>query len=365
MIFLGHNRPSEEVSELVLAACSLVSGGVLRGFTRHAFPYTDLSKSDDLQKVPGFIAGVTNPIFAANPKWWDLLCDLPSGRMKISNMIEQPHPTDGWVAFQQQNPAMMVSSPAGQTQDYTGDVQFMESVQRAITNRLGEGVVRQMWRDWITKLTRIAAAFEEMIYGTSALYIGGDRADAGDYGLSGHGYVWSDDSSKQRELAGNVSRIEGWRQTRSYYSYKQDLIHMYDALPIKTLDLAHHHDRLRTQKLSNADSAAIYLGVSAAVNTPQEICQLLVVSSEAHGGLFYLSLGLLHPQKQVRYKTVDLLERIAKHEAGKHFWDGLGRFAKLAFFRIRREMESNSGAWEAQLDKVIASNTEGKSIAAM
>lgn len=346
VVFIGHGKPSEEVAEAVLAACSLVSGGILRGFTRHAFPYTDLTKIDDLQKVPGFIAGVTNPVFSGNPQWWDLLCDLSTGRMKISNAIEQPQITEGWVSFQQQNPSIMnltSGAPGGASQDPTGDSAFIESVLRSISNRLGEGVIRRMWREWIYKLTRIAAAFEEIVYGTSALYIGGDQADEGDFGLSGHGYVWPDETSRLRELAGNVSRIEGWRTTRSYFNFKQDLIHLYNSRPIKTVDLNHHHDRLRTQKLSSNESAAIFLGFSAAIHSHAEICQLLVTTSESYGGLFYLSLGLMHPRKDVRFKTVDLLERVARHEAGKHYWDSLGRFAKLAFFRLRREMETGSG----------------------
>src|SRR4029434_8689370 len=32
VIFLGHNMPSGEVAEAVLAACALASGGILRGF---------------------------------------------------------------------------------------------------------------------------------------------------------------------------------------------------------------------------------------------------------------------------------------------------------------------------------------------
>ncbi|KAI5283774.1 hypothetical protein KEM55_001363, partial [Ascosphaera atra] len=44
VLFLGHNKSAGEVAEAVLAACALASGGILRGFTRHAFPYTDLSK---------------------------------------------------------------------------------------------------------------------------------------------------------------------------------------------------------------------------------------------------------------------------------------------------------------------------------
>ena len=247
VIFLGHNRPSGEVAEAVLAACALASGGVLRGYTRHAFPYTDLSKIDDLLKVPGFIAGVTNPAFANHPEWWDLLCDIPTGRMKISNRIDPPPVTEGLVNFQQQSASggggfhqnhpstsssampnnnsssssSGSSSSATSAADPTGDQTFMDDIIRSIASRHGEAVIRAKWRDWVVRFTRIAAAFEESVFGASALYIGGEEADAGHAGVAGHGYVWADDAARHRELAGAVHRIEGWRNTRSYYSYIQ------------------------------------------------------------------------------------------------------------------------------------------------
>ena len=224
VIFVGYERPSGEVAEAVLAACALASGGILRGFTRFAFPYTDLSKIEDLLKVPGFVAGVTNPAFANHPEWWDVLCDLPTGRMKISNRIEAAPVTEGLVNFQQQNPSYASSSGtsvlAGGA-DPTGDRAFMEDVLRSIASRHGEAVIRAKWRDWILKFTRVAAAFEESVYGVSALHVNGEEMDASNIGISGHGYVWSDEASRQRELAGSVSRIEGWRNTRSYYNFIQ------------------------------------------------------------------------------------------------------------------------------------------------
>ncbi|KAI9839146.1 MAG: hypothetical protein M1819_003139 [Sarea resinae] len=343
VIFLGHNRPSGEVAEAVLAACSLASGGILRGFTRHAFPYTDLTKIDDLLKVPGFIAGVTNPAFANHPEWWDLLCDIPTGRMKISNRIQPAPVTEGLMYFQQQNPAHvngMMGGPASPGADPTGDQVFMDDVLRSIANRYGEGTIRAKWRDWVVKFCRISATFEESVYGTSALYIGGQQADAGAGGVSGHGYVWPDEATKQRELAGSVSRIEGWRNTRSYYSFIQDLAFMYNANPITHIDLRHQHERLRMQKLSHTESAAIYLAFSSAIRSYDEICQFLTVTPESHAGLFYLSLGLFHPRSDVREQTVGLLQRIMEHEAGKHFWAQLGRFAKLAYMRVKREGEA-------------------------
>ncbi|KAI0415274.1 docking domain of Afi1 for Arf3 in vesicle trafficking-domain-containing protein [Xylaria grammica] len=340
IIFLGHNMPSGEVAEAVLAACALASGGLLRGFTRFAFPYTDLTKIDDLLKVPGFIAGVTNPTFEMHPEWWDLLCDLPSGRMKISSKIEQAPVTEGMVYFQQQNPSFANQlSGANTATDLTGDVVFMNDILKSIAARLGERVIRAKWRDWVVRFTRIAAAFEESVYGASALYIGGDEHEQV---TGGHGFVWADDTAKQRELAGNVYRIEGWRNTRSYYSFIQDLGQLYTIRPLKGLDLHHMHDRLRTQRLTSAQSRELYLSFAKSVWSYDEICLLLTVAPESHAGLFYLALGLFHKDRDVRIKTSELLERVAEHEAGQHWWKGISRYQKLAFHRIRREAETET-----------------------
>lgn len=353
VVFLGHNRPSGEVAEAVLAACALASGGILRGFTRHAFPYTDLSKIDDLLKVPGFIAGVTNPTFANHPEWWDVMCDLPTGRIKISSHVEPAPVTEGLLFFQQQN-SLLPNSASSTTNDPTGDTLFIEDILRSISQRHGENAVRAKWRAYITKFVRVAAAFEEAVYGASNLYIigpgeelspdspTGHQTDASDpTTLRGHGYVWVDEVAKQRELSASVSRIEGWRNTRSYYSYIQDIAAMYfPARPIQRPDIHHHHDRLRSLKLSHSEAAAIYLALSHSVKDYAGICQLLTVAPENQAGLFYVSMGLFHPDQVVREATADLLERISTHPAGRHFWSHLGRFAKLGYIRVKREQDA-------------------------
>jgi hypothetical protein len=353
VVFLGHNRPSGEVAEAVLAACALASGGILRGFTRHAFPYTDLSKIDDLLKVPGFIAGVTNPTFANHPEWWDVMCDLPTGRIKISSHVEPAPVTEGLLFFQQQN-SLLPNSASSTTNDPTGDTLFIEDILRSISQRHGENAVRAKWRAYITKFVRVAAAFEEAVYGASNLYIigpgeelspdspTGHQTDASDpTTLRGHGYVWVDEVAKQRELSASVSRIEGWRNTRSYYSYIQDIAAMYfPARPIQRPDIHHHHDRLRSLKLSHSEAAAIYLALSHSVKDYAGICQLLTVAPENQAGLFYVSMGLFHPDQVVREATADLLGRIAAHPAGRHFWSHLGRFAKLGYIRVKGEQDA-------------------------
>jgi hypothetical protein len=219
----------------------------------------------------------------------------------------------------------------------------MEDISRSIAARHGEAALRSKWRDYILRFTRIAAAFEEAVYGASALYIGAAEVDAGAYGVSGHGYVWPDETTRARELGANVWRIEGWRKTRSYDALIQDLAALWQRKPIRSLDIAHQMDRLRMLKLSREDSGRIFTALEEAVKSYDGICQLLAATPENHAGLFYLGLGLFHPDKTVRMNVVSLLDRIRNHDAGRHFWAALGRFFKCAFFRLWREAAEEKG----------------------
>ncbi|KAM5489629.1 hypothetical protein MaudMau93_003222 [Microsporum audouinii] len=375
VIFLGHNRPSGEVAEAVLATCALASGGTLRGFTRHAFPYTDLTKIDELIKVPGFVAGVTNPTFANHHEWWDLLCDLPSGRMKISNRVEAAPVTEGMQYFQpqNQNSSSSILGSSSAPPDLTGDVQFMDDILKSIASRHSEGVIRAKWRTYINKFTRISAAFEEIVYGATALDIVAPeepppdsspmRERPGESSLRGHGYVWVDEATKQRELAAWVPRIEGWRNTRSYYYFIQDTAVMHLAgKPLKGLDVQHHHDRLRTLKLSEAEAKAVYIAFSKSIKDYNSICQLLSVIPETQAGLFYLSMGLFHNDSTVRDATVELLDRISAHEAGRHFWAQLSRFARLAYYRNKRDKEREATSPLSPFDEPASQSLVGVAV---
>ena len=410
VVFIGHNLPSSQVAETVLAACALASGGILRGFIRHAFPYTDLTKIDDLLKVPGFIAGVTNPTFSNHAEWWDLLCDLQTGRMTISPKIEQAAASEG-VAFFQQPAAALQSAgldgkglgalaSAGATLsaglgggvfpssggDATGDNAFMNSVLSAISERRGESSIRARFRLWVLKFTRLTAAFEEMVYGASALVISsptleqqdspdsspplsssgfsraasitagsiaGSHSKEDNAATKGHGYVWASQVDKIRELAANATRIEGWMKTRSYYNYIQDLAVYYSYRTVKDIDLQHLHDKLAQLRMGADPSGAIYIAICNAVVSDTQIDQLLVTlvntspspgsgtthSANAGGvaggsGLFHIALGLFHPKSEVREKSADLLARVRDHEAGRHFWNKLGAFEKAAWERV-------------------------------
>lgn len=129
--------------------------------------------------------------------------------------------------------------------------------------------------------------------------------------------------------------------------------------PLKGLDLHHLHDRLRMQRMTASQTREIYLSFSRFVNSYDEICLFLSVAPESHAGLFYLALGLFHKDREVRVKTAELLDRIGEHEAGQHWWRGMSRFEKLAYMRIKREVEveqkaRSNGDTPAPVDKRVS-----------
>ncbi|GAA6018539.1 hypothetical protein JCM11491_006439 [Sporobolomyces phaffii] len=92
VVFLGHGQAAGKVADLVLAACALASGcgAILGGFEERCFPYTNLSNLDNLENVPGYIAGVCNPAFADRPSWWDVLCNIETGKITVSKDLKPP-----------------------------------------------------------------------------------------------------------------------------------------------------------------------------------------------------------------------------------------------------------------------------------
>jgi len=119
---------------------------------------------------------------------------------------------------------------------------------------------------------------------------------------------------------------------------------LYTIKPLKGIDLYHLHDRLRMQRMTASQTREIYLAFSRYVISYDEICLFLSVAPESYAGLFYLALGLFHKDREVRIKTAELLDRVGEHEAGQHWWRSMSRFEKLAYMRIKREVEAERTA---------------------
>lgn len=169
VLFLGHGQAAGDVANFVLAACALGSGcgSVLKGFTERAFPYTNLTNLDNLQTMsvslilesgrdtdddarPGYIAGVCNPAFAEKPGWWDVLCNIETGKITVSKDLAaapastrslssatRAQPLDnGVAAFLDVDEMGKLSSAVSPSKADSADNVFMDEVRFCIPTRI-------------------------------------------------------------------------------------------------------------------------------------------------------------------------------------------------------------------------------------
>lgn len=370
ILFVGLNTPSGEVSDRVLAACSLGSGGMLRSFTTNAFPYTDLSKVDDLLSSPAYVAGVKNPAFGHHPSWWDILIDLENNTMKISVEIGVPGPPlsgksgsvsgGGGSSNSSSNNSSMVGSggvlmPGGTPTGGGGgsvvvdkdkvaafylqtlanmtnpeDIQFIKDLKHMVEDHFAESSVRQRCREYVKRFIRIATNYEEFKYHKTSLWPA--MSDPEYNVIPGYGYSWISEAQKANDFNCYASVIEGWRKTRSYKYYIEDQRRIWYKLPKNVVDFDYHLDRLATVRMSVDDAGMVYTMLADNIRDEEDVTRLLATSSI--GKLFYLGYGLFHPNAKVRFAVALLLYRIENHIAGCHFFDSMCWIHRITYQRI-------------------------------
>lgn len=210
---------------------------------------THILLNQSLTKSPGFIAGVTNPTYEEHTSWWDVLCNISTGKITVSDNIEANHAfTTGRKqsialsdeatiaaasAFtslslgrsasmsshqykQQQGMQSLSQLQLQQQQDVRdSDAEFMNEVMASIQAHYGETSIRAKFQDYVFRFVRLAGLYEKQMYGQTQIGWGSSETPLG------YGPVFQDEASKQRELNANASRIEGWRQSISYKYYQR------------------------------------------------------------------------------------------------------------------------------------------------
>lgn len=169
----------------------------------------------------------------------------------------------------------------------TFDNTFMDEVVSAIQAHFGEAVIRARFIDYVRRFVRLASRYEEETYGTTSI----------DYptlsfvpGRLGSGLVFYTNNADEikREIQSNSGRIEGWRRTKSYESYKRDW--MQSQLPqnqqqtttslpfvraIRGVDLHHQIARLRnSKKMSTEEVEHICRMLRDNVKTGEQIIEV-------------------------------------------------------------------------------------------
>lgn len=97
-------------------------------------------------------------------------------------------------------------------------------------------VIRARFQEYVTRFVQLASQYEDQTYGQTTIGINRiNTPESSKY--MGTGLVFSDESSRLKEIAANASRIEGWRATTSY-KYLQEVRHDIFAVGFLTMQMS-------------------------------------------------------------------------------------------------------------------------------
>ncbi|CAH0483112.1 unnamed protein product [Peronospora belbahrii] len=287
VIILGYNRPAGEVCNFVLATSSLVCPPLF-GFIHRQYPYANLTDLDFLS-TPGFIAGVTNPMFKTKREWWDVLCDISTGEVFVSVPVEK--------------------------EDY-------DVLDRNFVLEVLDGIAAGYDEEWVRCM------FEEYV-----------RKNIVDIALGEANYVDHDVLAKRSAI--NNKRITKWARTESYKSFMDSRQRSHVCSPAfdvkKTgVDLKQHIRSLQGDMVVLDDTLVekIYSDFAALLNTELELQEFLSHLPMLRGGLQTIAQGIFHSSISVKYNTVVLLKRLEQFPSTASSMHQLNAFLLMSYQRI-------------------------------
>ncbi|GAB1518211.1 hypothetical protein RhiTH_001270 [Rhizoctonia solani] len=379
VMFLGQRCPAGDVANFVLAACAFGAGcSVLRGFTERAFPFVGLFHTRVLEGLDWFIAGASNPVFETVPIW-DVLCNINTGRITVRKDITippspPPLPTPvhispverigqgigasipstagigGTGAFPAPPSGLVQKSGASKGEDdesrggskkvdesESSDSMLMEDICAVIQHHAGELLVRARVTDYVQRFVRLTARWENEVHKTTEI---DHPSRPYSEGQLGSGVTFIDEALVAREMPSNSWRINAWRQTSYYKSYRDDFKAHLENRHIKSIDINHLVSRLRYgRNMSDSEAELIMRSLTAYVQSYEEVVELLALVPPHHGGITPLCFGLFHPDPNIRDLAVDFMTNLRSYPIGLQFLGGLNYFHRFGYVRLAQQRE--------------------------
>ena len=311
ILFLGFDCSAGEVCEYVLTTIRMVCPP-LKGLIQRCYPYVNLTHLEFLS-VPGYIAGVTNPMFEVHNEWWDILCNIQSGKITISPQ---------YIAQQQLNliptsPNSTSSSSSSSTsvvvEKYSSyDNDIMTIITNTMNSHLGEDSIRNIIQNYTQHIIDMAFDEEE----------------------------FPDENSKINEIEANKTRIENWKKTLTYKTYEQERRLRRDISAIRDINVARYIKKLRVCKnISEREMITIYSTFLDNIKTEDQFYEFLSLLPENNGGLVPIAVSLFHSSERVRIATARLFKRLDNIQVDTSFVKNLNPFLYLAYERVSLQLK--------------------------
>lgn len=279
VLFVGYNIPSRDVCKCVLSALLMCSPPIT-DLVHRTFPIANLVL-EEFHNLPGYIAGVTNPIFEQHADWWDVCCNLQTGKVTINSRLPTPFPSQ---------------------QSEQADADFMDIFEYHISQDASDEALRSLFTKYTHEI--IDVAFNERVY--------------------------FDEEEKAYLTKVHLTRCGLWGPTPSYKMCQQEILMRPERSSIKGVD-QRHIKKLRVRKDLKAEELVHILTVfEQNVKTEQQVIEFLTFFPENLGGLAPISLGLFHSSPKVRDITIRLLVKLDTNKFGHASLMNLGKYHQLA-----------------------------------
>ena len=321
IMFVGNKDiPAGDVCGMVLAACSLLSPPFPL-IPERTFPYANLTDLSFLE-VDGFIAGVTNPMFASKPDWWDILCDIETGTVIDVNMYKEKQKPESkvkklYTKVRGSIDKGKVKKGLLPTLKISMDSKFIARVISGMEAHMSELWLHEQFRFHCNRLSDIASSKAE----------------------------YYDVNAKKYALTENRQRVMIWKATSMYKEHQHRVI--------KTpgsdvgVDIRQHIRKLTT--LSQMDEKDM-------LRAFDEILRVLKGGEDFKQFLYYLgnldSVGtcLLHDNPRIQDRAFDLLLKLETQPFSKASFDRMNSFLKNTLERKRKSVNQVKNRNNGTLD---------------
>lgn len=181
IMILSYENSAGHIIDTILVILKIVTGGgVLSGLLTNynIFPILDVSKIDVLEECDSYLAGTINPFFKHHQNLWDVLYDLDSNEITISNQGDEE--------LERRERRSIISE----------DAKFLSNLQLSIFNYNDDlSTLQLIFRRHINEIFRILLSLKNFDY---SLMPGDDKFSLL---LDGIGYHWPSASNKLIEVS--------------------------------------------------------------------------------------------------------------------------------------------------------------------
>uniref|UniRef100_A0A7S2E3N0 UDENN domain-containing protein n=1 Tax=Octactis speculum TaxID=3111310 RepID=A0A7S2E3N0_9STRA len=340
VLFVGYNHAAGDVCKFAMAAASMISPP-LEGILHRVFPYANLTDLSFIE-TQGFIAGVTNPVFEENTRWWDLLCvlNLPEKSgvcMTVEEKLkedERHHKRSG-PSQQQVTEDKDARVEKSRLTARRHDALFIEKVLSCITV-VGDDMIKSMFHDYTRQILQECLEAKKTLQKSSQQELM-SKSDAV------QPPVPSTDNAR-------VLRFLSSGNAKSLDLEEDPWAHPSDE-GVTSLGEAFSGAQLRrdilclqtTETFVDDDIIEMFERLDTALQTEASLQVMLTLMTESAGGLHPIASGLLHSTQQVRLHALSLLRRLSSFPSTRASIASLNQFWEMAYQRaVKMEVELHS-----------------------